>query len=192
MKKILAILSFALFSCTDSCSNQEPVNPVPSPSASSIVVDSGLNPNNTLPDSGDSDVNEPTDNSVINFDGMEVTYPPDFKKVSNDNYSFVGVDPNRKMLLIFNAEQFDSTYDHYVLSKVRVLRNDNVNINEIDNTTINGINFSFVKSNKNGIHSWHLYTFKDKVGYEINCGGPVEINLDNICMDIVKSVKLIP
>lgn len=192
MKKILTVLCFALFSCTDSCSNQEPVNPGPSPSASSIVVDSGLNSDNTLPDSGDSDVNEPVTNSVVNFDGMEVTYPPDFKKVNNETYKFVAVDPNRKLLLIFSSEKFDSTYDHYVLSKVRVLRNDNVTINDIDHTVINGVNFSFVKSNKNGIHSWHLYTFKNKIGYEINCGGPIEVNLDNVCMDIVKSVKLIP
>jgi hypothetical protein len=191
MKKIFFISIFFLSSCFGQC-NQDTVDPSPVPSASSIVVDSGLNSENDLDANPATEQDSVANNFVVNFNGLEITYSADFKKVENETYSFVGVDPNRKLLLILNSENFNSTYDHYVLSKIRVLRNDNVNINDIDHTIINGINFSFVKSNKNGIHSWHLYTFKDKVGYEINCGGPIEINIDNICMDIIKTVKLIP
>jgi len=185
--KFIVSFCFFLAACSSTCAEPRPEivpnRPQPSASASnlSLELDSGL----VGPDARV----EVEIKSEVSIGEAKFSLPVTFEKIENNDYDFVAINQDKSLLLAFKATNFDSTYEHFVLSNVRTLRNDRVEILDIDNTEINGINFSFVKSQRNDLHSWHFYTFKNGKGYEFNCGGSDSVDLQQPCMEIFKTIR---
>lgn len=169
MKKYILALLF-IISCKD---------PKPSPV---VTVDAGV-------DVVEQEVPKICTN-LFSADKFSIEYDCSWEKVENDSYDIVLIDKTTKTLLTVNTENFSSTQEHFVLSKIRTLRNANANVEDADQTDFDGEKFYFVQAGKDDIESWHFFGMKDKTGYSISCGGPNNTIARDSCQTVFSSIKL--
>lgn len=156
--------------------------------------DAGTNSNNQ-PDTSTNDLGSDVKVTCMDFEkqeskSMTMDIPCDWEKLENANYDFVFKHNETKTLITIKEEKFDTTYDHFVLSKLRTLRNSNVKVEDIDETKIGDVNFLFVSSEKEDVEAWHFFGWKNNVGYSITCGGQKESMSKDQCQKIFNSIKI--
>lgn len=159
----------------------------------SISNDAGVNSEIVSPVTSSSAGNNSTNNiceNMYDFHNMFVQTSCDWEKLENSNYDFVAKHDQSKTLLTIKSENFDTTYDHFVLSKLRSLRNNNVNVDDIDETKIDDVKFLFVQADKEDVESWHFFGWKNKIGYSISCGGPKNSISKESCQNVFNFIKI--
>lgn len=179
MKKIISFIWFcmALVGCKpQNTSNLNIEKPV-----ASVEVDAGLD-SETNPDNVCQNVH-----SLVH---VSLQTSCEWEMLENPNYEYVAKHNKSKTLLTIKTEKFDSTYDHFVLTKLRTLRNNNVNVDDIDETKIDDVKFLFVQADKEDVESWHFFGWKNKVGYTISCGGQKELMSKEECQKVFDQIKL--
>jgi len=169
-----------------------------------LVKDGGIDPVTSA--SATSSVDKPTESvdvppeplpefTVEKIGDFTVKIPSRFEKIKDSEpYDLIAINKNVGNILAFKKESFpikdkNHALNEFVLSEIRTLRNDNVDLLDVDKTFINDQEFFFYKSQKNELHSIHFYTFENGFGYQFNCGGFDTVNLIENCMDVINSIK---
>lgn len=178
LNKSLFVISFgvlgSLTACT-SCSKTntvDPPKPVPAPSATVAPL--------------------PT-TQVISVHNATVTVPIAFEDQNFDNipdYHLLANKTNKEMIEL-NAENFNSSYEEYVLEAIRALKNRNVIVHSAEPTMVNNQKFTLVESTSENVVAYFWITAKDGYGYTFTCGGlETSTTLKDMCVGLVNSLQI--
>lgn len=178
MKKLISLLAlcFLVTGCT-SCSKHDSAKVVPVPSASASAQ--------PFPQ-----VAQPT---LINETGWSVMMPDGFEKVSSGNDEIgLFVNKDKDMLISLSEEPFTGPSDQYVLVGVKTLRDKGIVAVESKQVNINGINFTVLECDQEGIHAWIWAGAANGIGYALSCGGkPHAIEMYDICFSTMNTFKVV-
>lgn len=188
MKKIIAICCFVLSACTSKCNhvNDKADASAPITSASAPIS----NPTNHEDEEDSGTLPPEILKSEIDIDKLHVQFNGKYEVLSNNFYKLILIDKDTKTLIAINSSKFVKNKEAFVLLKLRELRNSGAKIYVNNKLTINDNEYFYIKSSRGDLHSLHLFTLKDGIGYEINCGGPQDVILEDECKDLIDSLEL--
>lgn len=200
---ILSLLSLTTLACTSACSPKTPAVDTNNSSASVEPVASVSQPTSDKP----TDVNscqesqtltcEPEKSQpateVVKGDGWELTVPFGLqKKVVPDQEVVLSLFSNEnKALLILLKEKYAGSYDEYIISSTRSLKDSGASLDNSKPMIVRDQKFTLMESTKNGVKVWSMVTFKDGFGYALSCGGPAPYdNVYSFCSPVFDSITL--
>lgn len=188
MKKFIAIFCFLLSACASKCTsvNTELDASAPVPSASTSASNSNINNEEEDASALPSEIIK----SEIDIDKLHVQFNGKYESIPNEFFKLILVDKDTKTLVAINSSKFSKSKDAYILLKLRELRTSGAKIYINNKLTINGHEYAYIRSSRGDLHSLHLFTLKDNIGYEINCGGPQDVILEDECKDLFDSLEL--
>lgn len=178
MKKLLSLLMLGLVSCSSCSKKQDVVPPKPVPT---VVV-------NPLPD-----VLPP---QHVDGDTWAFIVPGEWKKLNNveggpgeAEVSYMQSDEHQ--LLSLSKEAFTGTYEEYVLSGIRSLKEAGVNVQSATQVTLNGNTFVLLETSKGITNAWMWVTVAKGIGYNFSCGGSGdETKAKSVCTQISKTLEI--
>jgi hypothetical protein len=177
MKNLIAIVSFlalGIVSCS-ACAKQEQT-PVEVPAPAPTVV-----------------VPPPVTTVVIRNDNLEATLPNDGWKVMEVPEGApikAFMNPTLKNLVLLSKQADASTYEQFVLGALRGVKDSGGVVASAKQVILNGHKFVVIDATKNNVQFFMWVSLENGFGYDVSCGGPVELTPHDLCFSIANTVKI--
>lgn len=186
MKKLLPImllLGTGLMSCTSCASNTLPVEVSSEPTSTALP---------TATPSASSDPVPVRTDVLVKKNKCEFTLPGlEWKSLptcDEDNCPVAFVNKDETGLVVLLNEKFESSFDDYVLTMLREVKEAGATVDSVSEVTLSGHKFILMDSSKDNVRVWLWVGLVGDQGYVLSCGGPVDNH--DLCFDIAKSFKL--
>jgi len=117
----------------------------------------------------------PVDPLLVSGSNWSFSVPNvNWKAVSGtDPTSTVIRNPSKKETVLLLQEKFDGPAEIFPIAIMAGAKDDGATINGMEKVNLNGNDFTFLDTTKNGFNVWFWLTVKDGVSTGLMCGGPV-------------------
>jgi hypothetical protein len=131
---------------------------------------------------------------LVSGDGWEFLLPPDWKlKVSSDKQVLaMAYLESSKELVMFLREAYSAAPEGYVIEALRGIKGAGAKILSSKQQELNGVKYTVIESDKDGVIVWAWVTVKNNFGYVFTCGGD-ELNQEShhiSCDKIAMTLKV--
>lgn len=191
---ILSFLSIGLAACTG-CNKKDTSTPVCT-GADCIQATVPV----VVPSTPDDDVvpttsTDSSDYKTLSGSGWELTVPQEWEKVTLEDEevqpALIVTNQSEHNIILLAKDAFPGTTPEYVLEALKGFKEVGAKVDSSKQVELNGNNFVFLNTSKDGARIWFWISVKDGFGYALSCGGPAsEVHHEAICNDVAKSLKL--
>lgn len=109
---------------------------------------------------------------------------------SVEHNDLVALHHRTKTLLVVSYEDNIESYDDYVLQNLRILRRQEITIEDYSSTYINDVKFCFTSTKNDELKVWHFFGVKDNKGFTVSCGADKDqIDLEDLCKYAIDNLR---
>lgn len=133
--------------------------------------------------------NEPLPESPVLVEGgsWSLVMPPGWIREEDLPGSFKAVKKGESLKLTFKADAFKGTFEEQTLLTIQGVKQNGGIVTSFEQTKVNEFPWNVILATREDVMLIQYTTVKDKVAYNLYCGGPA--NTDD-CHMIAKSIKI--